>query len=96
VQGDLTWQAELGSEFFNLYRGDLQTLRLSGVYTQTPGAPDAAAIFCRLSVPSFTDSLEPEPGGAVFYLVTGIVDGIEGSLGLRSDGSERPRTLSCF
>jgi hypothetical protein len=37
----------------------------------------------------------PPVGQAVFYFVTGIAGGVEGSLGTDSAGNPRPNTHSC-
>lgn len=93
--GHVAWQAEAGFDHYNIYRGDLAVLRASGVYTQDPQKVPLANRLCGLTSPSAPDGFTPEPGQAVFYLVTGVAGGIEGSLGTDSAGVERPNTNPC-
>ena len=89
------WQREAGFDLFNLYRGDLATLRSGGPYTQNPASTAGAARFCGLTVVSMSDTYVPTRGKAVFYLVTGVAGGIEGSLGTNSSGNPRPNDNPC-
>lgn len=90
----ILWQREAGLDGFNLYRGDLRVLRASGLYTQDPAAVPLAARYCALSDTSLADDAPPR-GQAVFYLVSGNVSGVEGSLGKNSAGTERPNANPC-
>ncbi|HEX5044956.1 MAG TPA: MopE-related protein [Candidatus Polarisedimenticolaceae bacterium] len=86
----IAWQAEQGFTSWNLYRGDLQVLRATGVYTQLPGSNALADRFCGLGITQLSDATTPAPGGAAFQLVTGVSAGVESGLG---DG--RPNTHPC-
>ncbi len=89
------WQDESGFTRFNLYRGDLETLRASGdAYTQDPASPNAEQ-FCGTRDPFLDDSFTPPPGTVVHYLVTGISGNNESSLDLDSAGVERPNLFPC-
>ena len=87
------WDAEQGFSSWNCYRGDLIELRQGGDYTQDRSAIDLAAVYCDLSPTNVLD-LDPDPGAAAFYLVTGIA-GTESGLGADSSGVERPNTAPC-
>ncbi len=72
---------------FNLYRGDLATLRGGGGY--------GACVAPSLLAPTVTDTDVP-PAGAVFtYLVTGINAVGEGPMGADSQGNARPNASPC-
>jgi hypothetical protein len=94
---DLTveWQQESGYETFNWYRGDLSVLRSSGLYTQDPNAVPLAGRECELVDPFTYDFSGPTPGKGVFFLVTGVHFGMEGSLGKNSSGIERVNANPC-
>jgi hypothetical protein len=95
----VTWQQETGYETFNFYMGDLAVLRASGLYTQ------AYLHACRLPMTSAVDTWwpctspcnpsNPPPGTGVFYFVTGVHNGVEGSLGTDSSGAPRPNAHPC-
>ena len=89
------WQPEFGFDSFNLYRGDLAALRQSGVYTQDPGTVSLAMRACGLTDTTFLDGPPPGPGEGLFYLVAGVHNGVEGSLGKNSAGGERPNDNPC-
>lgn len=91
----IEWQAEVGFSAWNLYRGDLAVLKATGIYTQAPGSNPRAARFCDLAATALDDSGIPAAGTVAFYLVTGESASGEGSLGTRSDGSERPNDNPC-
>jgi hypothetical protein len=91
----VTWQPESGVESFNEYRGDLDILRSSGLYTQDPLTTPAALRNCRLTVPTVADGPDPAAGQTFFYLVSGNYNGIEGSLGTDSSGAERFNANPC-
>ena len=97
---EVFWQHEFGMSWFNVYRGDLDVLRATGVYTQVPvdvvTAEDQAAWrYCALFEPSTLDEFIPVPGQVAFYLVTGVESGVETTLGTNNAGIERPNTASC-
>lgn len=84
--GRFTWTPEPHSSSYNVYRGNLPgSLPLSYGVCLDPG----------LIVSAFTDPETPAPGHGFFYLVTGMRNGIEGSLGFDSQGQERPNTSPC-
>jgi len=79
---------------YNVYRGDLATLRATGVYTQDPQAVDGARHFCGLPAPMLDDAEVPDSGSAFFYLP--VADGVvEGTLGFDGSRVERLKTLAC-
>jgi len=84
------WQEETGFESWNAYRGDLDVLATSGVYTQLPGSSVLAARACGLPTNEATDGVVPAPGTVAFYLISGLSLGVEGGLG--QDGLGNPRT----
>jgi len=86
------WQEEVGYTQWNCYRGDIALLRSSGIYTQDAGAVDLAARYCGEDVAWVLD-LDPAPGGAVFFLTTGLSP--ESSLGTDSGGVERTNASPC-
>ena len=90
----VVWQNEIVYSSFNLYRGVLSALRLTGVYTQYPDEPDAER-FCDRVAPDLLDPFVPPAGEGVFYLVTGESDGGESGLGPRENGEPRPNTSPC-
>jgi N-acetylneuraminic acid mutarotase len=83
----VSWQAEQGPASWNLYRGGLDVLRSTGVYTQVPGSNPLASRQCGLTATVADDLVVPAPGKASFSLVTGVTAGVEGSLGSSSAGS---------
>jgi putative cofactor-binding repeat protein len=86
----LTWDPSIdGLALFNVYRGDLQVLRDTGVYTQDPVTVPGAQRWCGLLSPAVTDTYEPDPGQVLFYLAV-LSHMIEGSLGFDSTPWERP------
>jgi hypothetical protein len=89
------WQQEAGFESFNLYRGDLSVLKSSGLYTQDPAIVPLADRQCGLVDPALSDPIDPPLGKCVFYLVTGVHLGVEGSLGTNSAGASRPNDNPC-
>jgi hypothetical protein len=80
------WQDESGYDSWNLYRGDLHTLRSTGVYTQTPGSNPVASIECGLAVSVRDDDFTVAPGQVVFYLASGTQNGVERGLGESASG----------
>jgi subtilisin family serine protease len=84
--GSFSWTALPTATTYNLYRGDLS---LSG-----PGYY-GSCLATGLSTPTFSDSAIPVAGGGFFYLVTGVWNGVEGSLGNASDGTPRLNSSPC-
>ena len=91
----VAWHAESGYDAYNLYRGSLDVLRISGVVTQDPASSPLVQQRCDVVVTSVLDLPDPPPGQGVFYLVTGLSAGREGSLGTDSAGTERPNPNPC-
>jgi arylsulfatase A-like enzyme len=92
------WQDETGFDVWNLYRGDMDELKDSGVYTQEtegPGAVELALRICDIADPWADDSDVLPSKKVVFYLVTGDAAGNENSLGTNSEGTERPNSNAC-
>ena len=50
---------------------------------------------CGVGVTFVEDFDHPPQGKTVFSLVTGVQNGVEGSLGQDSRGTERPNTAPC-
>jgi len=90
------WQEEVPFTAWNSYRGDLDTLKSTGVYTQLPGSNPLAGQQCGLTVPFVQDLDVPDPGQVAFFLTTGIaVNGSERPLGPDSSGTQRPNSNPC-
>jgi parallel beta helix pectate lyase-like protein len=93
----VVWDTLVPQETYNLYRGSLDRLRLTGVYTQDPALEPLAGRFCGVlpaEVP-FEDLLVPPPGKAVFYLATQVLGAWESGLGDDGDGLPRPAPNGC-
>jgi hypothetical protein len=90
----VSWQAEVGPTWWNVYVGDLAVLRATGVYTQFHGANALASRQCGVVTTVATESSAPSSGKVSFSLVTGVTNGIEGSLGSGSSGP-RVNTNPC-
>ena len=91
----LGWQQEAGPTAWNVYEGDLNVLRSTGVYTQAAGSNPLADRHCGLTNRTVDDFELPLPGGVKFALVTGMQNGGEWSLGVDSGGVERPNSNPC-
>ena len=91
------WDPGLDTPDYNLYRGDLATLRATGEYTQDPALIPNARQWCGLTMGQRLDVNVPPPGEGYFYLSV-ILDNVEGSLGLDSSLQERAPTPAnaCF
>ena len=93
--GGIQWTPD-GYRRWNVYRGDLAVLVAQGLYTQAPGSNPLAARICNTASSTFTDGGAPAPGKVAFYLVTGVRQGVESTLGLDSSGVERRNDNPCF
>jgi hypothetical protein len=82
----VSWQAEQGPTSWNVYIGDLDVLKATGVYTQVPGSNALAERDCGLTATVANETGSPAAGKVSFSLVTGVTNGIEGSLGSSSSG----------
>jgi hypothetical protein len=81
----LTWDDSVNPEVvFNVYASDDDPFRTGGGLCLGSG----------LTNPFFTDPSPPAPGSIRFYLITGRAV-LEGSAGLRSDGTPRPVGGAC-
>ncbi|HET9298300.1 MAG TPA: hypothetical protein VFO11_00055, partial [Candidatus Polarisedimenticolaceae bacterium] len=89
------WQQEAGFQNWNVYRGSLLVLRAGGGYTQPVGSNPLAGRFCHVADPWVLDTTLPQPGRTAFYLVSGVSNGVEGSLGTSSSGAPRINTDPC-
>lgn len=81
-----TWSPEVHSTTYNVYRSDLPRIVPSSY---------GACVEAGLPLPSFSDPENPLPAAGFLYFVTGVKDGIEGSLGFDSDGAMRPNLAPC-
>jgi hypothetical protein len=89
------WQQETGFETFNWYRGVLSVLSGSGLYTQDPNLVPLASRDCGMLDAYTFDVTDPPVGQGLFFLVTGVHLGVEGSLGTNSAGVQRPNANPC-
>jgi hypothetical protein len=90
----ISWQAEQGLNWWNVYTGDLAVLRSTGIYTQAPGSNPLASRQCGVFATVADDFAIPAAGKASFSLVTGVTGGVEGSLGSSTSGV-RPNANPC-
>jgi len=93
----VTWipSPPTGTGGVNVYRGDLEALRSTGVYTQDPGIVPSADRFCQIALSSLDDHFLPVRGQVVFYLTSSGQGSAESSLGYDSAGLERQNTRPC-
>ncbi len=89
------WHEETGYLTWNCYKGDLDVLSRTGVYTQLPGSNPLARQDCGLTDTSIEDGSPPDPGQCAFFLTTGVAGSTEGSLGEDSAGNPRPNDNPC-
>jgi len=89
------WQHELGFATWNVYKGSMLVLRSTGVYTQAAGSNTMAAKVCGTTSSSYPDNAAQPSGRVAFYLVTGMLGGVESSLGTTSANVPRPNTNPC-
>jgi hypothetical protein len=89
------WQESGSYLFYNAFKGDLDELRATGVYTQATGSNDVAQELCALTTPWFVDDEPLSPGRVVFYLVGGVGNGFSSGIGTDSAGSVRPVDSNC-
>jgi len=79
---------------YEAFRGDLDVLRATGVYTQDPDTVPGARHFCDLHAAALLDGEVPQPGQVLFY-VAAARGAVPGTLGYTSAAVERPRTMAC-
>lgn len=89
------WDSESGFDVWNSYAGDLSVLRATGTYTQMPGSNQLAAQECGLLNSRWMDPTSPGIGDVVFFLSTGVADGLESDLGTDGQGAPRPNANAC-
>jgi hypothetical protein len=94
-QGQVSWQQEARFSSFNLYRGNLQVLRSTGVITQDPATVPLAARACGMADAHALENVALAPGQGVFFMVTGNGPAGESSLGTDSNGVPRPNANPC-
>jgi len=70
-------------------------LRSSGTYTQAPGSNILAIRACGLTDTWYEDTTSLAPGRSAFYLVTGVANGVESSLGTSTNSAPRVNTNPC-
>ena len=93
---DLSWDAgappaPAAGYDYNLYRGDLASLRATGVYMQNPAVDPGARQWCAQALTTRSDVDLPVAGQVLFYLVV-VADVVEGTLGFDSSPAQRPAT----
>jgi len=81
-----SWTGLATATSYNVYRGDL-SLKGPGYY--------GSCLTSGLVTSSFTDASVPVLESGFFYLVTGVWNGIEGALGVTSDGTPRLNASPC-
>ena len=91
----IEWQDEAGFTKWNSYRGDMDYLRDTGIYTQDPALVPLARQECRLNDPWLDDTDLLSVGKVVFYLTTGVVGSSEMDLGVDSAGMVRANDNAC-
>jgi hypothetical protein len=92
---NLTWASGDPGATYSVYRGDLDTLRTSGIYTQEPGTVPEANRFCGVAETSLAEPYRPASGSVVFYLVAPRSGAGDASLGTDSQGLQRPNAHPC-
>ncbi|HXH28661.1 MAG TPA: BsuPI-related putative proteinase inhibitor [Candidatus Polarisedimenticolia bacterium] len=94
--GAVDWQRDVVYDSFNLYAGDLEVLRETGVYTQPQDANLRVRQYCNVAPGSVMSSTPtPAPGSATFFIMSGNRNYLEGSLDTDSAGNERPNDHPC-
>jgi hypothetical protein len=89
----VVWQQESGFQVFDLYRGDLASLRDTD---HDGAAQEYGSCFAEdLAGPAFVDGDVPAVGRGFLYLVTGRSGGVESDLGRASNGALRPNLHDC-
>jgi len=82
----IVWEPEVGSDAYNLYRGDTGAAEL---------VPLSACRVAGVSNTFYADPQLPPPGDGFLYLVTRTVAGNEATAGYGSDGIERQILSPC-
>ncbi len=90
---DLSWDPSIDSlAGFNLYRGELQVLRSTGVYTQDISTVPGAFRWCGLAASSESDTDSPGSDWEVWFYIAVVSGATEGTLGFDGSPGERPFT----
>jgi hypothetical protein len=94
----LNWDPVPGVPVYNIYRGNIDTLRNEVAYDHI--ANDEGVGRCGWPLPPYTDFDEALPPGTYYYLVTGVSDcGLEGTAGFDfiwgTPPTERPAGGGC-
>ena len=93
--GSVGWQRDLFYQTFNVYRGDLETMRATGDWTQDPDQVPGAGRWCAINLTPMEDPAVPPVGSAYYYQVTGLAGSVEYDLGAASDGIPRTNASPC-
>ena len=93
-RGSISYQFEENVSSWNVYSGDLDVLRQTGVYTQAPGSNPLANRQCGQETVRAWHPGIPPSGKVSFSLVTAVTNYGEGSLGSGTAG-ERSNTNPC-
>jgi hypothetical protein len=91
----VTWQTDSTFDSYNLYAGNLDVLKSTGVYTQPAGSNSVAQRWCNSSQSLINWSTIPPVGQAIFFLASGNRNLVESSLGNNSSGQPRPNQNPC-
>ena len=89
------WQEEAGYDSWNIYKNDIDYLKITGMYTADPAQNPLSSRTCGWIGSNLHDIDVLVLGKVYFYLVTGVSGGVESSLGKDSAGNERPNDHPC-
>jgi len=84
VENTIEWSPQPASDSYNLYRGDLELL----------GFADWGSCLDQTAETSLSEATVPAPGQGYFYLVSGVQDVNEGTLGV-GNCAERSNFSPC-
>ena len=91
----VTWQTDSTFDSYNLYTGNVDVLKATGVYTQPTTPSGIVRRFCNETQALINWSTLPPVGQAIFYLVSGNRNLVEFPLGNDSSGNPRPNQNPC-
>ena len=94
----MTWPALTGVASYNIYRGDLASLRITGPNGLPAAGYGTCASLADTSTTdtTFVDGAMPEPGHGFFYLKSAFDGhGEERGMGATSDGRARTVLVPC-
>jgi hypothetical protein len=89
----LEYQPETLFDAFHLYRRNLADLRSTGIYVPDPTTSPGRT--CGLTEDPVLSDLDPGPGRAYLYWVSGSSNGLDAGLGVDSSGAERRNDYPC-